>query len=46
MVVGREEIFCCRTRNKRHVGFHLLCGDFLSRLKGVQWVIGNDFIGF
>ena len=31
---GRDKMFGCRNKNKTKVGFSLVCGAFLGKIKG------------
>ena len=40
---GREKIFGFRNKNKIKVGFSLVYGDILGKIKGGSGLKGNDF---
>ena len=42
-VGGREKVFGFRNKNKMKVGFSLVYGDILGKIKGGSGLKGNDF---
>ena len=40
---GREKIFGFRNKNKTKVGFYLVFGAILGKIKGGSGLKGNDF---
>ena len=40
---GREKIFGFRNKNKTKLGFSLVYGDILGKIKGGSGLKGNDF---